>query len=256
MKTLKTSTIYLALLLSVGVVSAVHADTKKGAGVTDSQNLSTQSIAREVKENKSKRQITYRPPLRGAPTRRIGGSSRAPGIPSVQILVFAAEHTGLTMFSQPSLYWYLSKQINRSVEVTLTNSSSIEPVLRTVVTGPIAAGVHKLPLKERGIRLRPNVEYEWSVAIVFDPKRRSRDVVSSATIRHVELSGMAVDRINRSSDAMLPAAYADEGLWYDAMAAISQMIEVKSTDSKLKEKRAALLSQVGLSEFIPLIDRN
>ncbi len=58
--------------------------------------------------------ITFRPPHRGAPTRRVGGSSRSPGVPSVSLVVLAPETTGLTIHAQPSLYWFLSKKTDRS----------------------------------------------------------------------------------------------------------------------------------------------
>ena len=51
----------------------------------------------------------YVPPQRGAPSRRVGGSSRGAGdnLPSVMVLV--PDHVGLTTSDTPALYWYLSK---------------------------------------------------------------------------------------------------------------------------------------------------
>jgi Flp pilus assembly protein TadD len=40
--------------------------------------------------------------------------------------------------------------------------------------------------------------------------------------------------------------YAEEGVWYDAIDALSRAIEKSPNDAALREQRAALLEQVGL----------
>jgi hypothetical protein len=42
--------------------------------------------------------------------------------------------------------------------------------------------------------------------------------------------------------------YAQHGVWYDAIAALSSQIDATPEDPTLREQRAALLDQVGLSE--------
>src|SRR5690348_9250287 len=51
----------------------------------------------------------YTPPTRGAPSRRVGGSSRgtASNLPNVTVLV--PDEVALTTSDQPTLYWFLSK---------------------------------------------------------------------------------------------------------------------------------------------------
>src|SRR4029453_11147001 len=62
---------------------------------------------------------TYKPPQRGAPTRRVGGGPRRPGDQLPTIAVLAPDHPGLTIHEQPSLYWFLSEATTYPVEVTL-----------------------------------------------------------------------------------------------------------------------------------------
>ena len=40
--------------------------------------------------------------------------------------------------------------------------------------------------------------------------------------------------------------YAEAGLWYDAIMAISELIEADPTNAELRQQRAALLEQVAL----------
>jgi hypothetical protein len=46
----------------------------------------------------------------------------------------------------------------------------------------------------------------------------------------------------------MPSLYAEAGLWYDAVAALGELIDQTPTDRTLVEQRAALLRQVGLPE--------
>ena len=55
-----------------------------------------------------------------------------------------------------------------------------------------------------------------------------------------------------SDDAARASAYAQAGIWYDALDAISNAIEANPNDASLKEQRAALLKQVGLSQAAAL----
>jgi hypothetical protein len=42
--------------------------------------------------------------------------------------------------------------------------------------------------------------------------------------------------------------YSEEGYWYDALGAISGMIEASPDNMELRKQRAGLLEQVGLAE--------
>jgi hypothetical protein len=102
-------------------------------------------------------------------------------------------------------------------------------------------------LSDYAIRLKPEVEYEWTVSLIQDPAQRSSDVLAGGVIRHVEASPK-LQKITRSvSEQRLPFVYAEEGLWYDAIASVSDLIETNPNDAILRKQRAALLQQVGLS---------
>ena len=45
----------------------------------------------------------------------------------------------------------------------------------------------------------------------------------------------------------LPSLYGEAGLWYDTVAAISELIEAAPQDQALRKQRTALLSQVGVT---------
>jgi hypothetical protein len=128
--------------------------------------------------------------------------------------------------------------------VTVVDPNGVEPLLETTLPGPLAAGIHAVPLAKYGVRLAPGVEYPWFVALVADPARRARDVVSGASIRNAP----AAAEVAAAPTAQLAHAYAEAGLWYDAFDQLSVWLEAEPDAKVLHAHRAALLEQVGLDE--------
>jgi Domain of Unknown Function (DUF928) len=55
-------------------------------------------------------------------------------------------------------------------------------------------------------------------------------------------------QVKQASPAQLPALYAQAGIWYDAIDQLSSQISANQSDRQLRERRAALLEQVGLKD--------
>lgn len=197
---------------------------------------------------------TYTPPQRGAPSRRVGGSSRGLGdaMPSVQLLV--PDHVALTASEKPALYWYLSRPTSVRVEITLIDDKGETPLIEYAVAKADGPAVHRLDLARHGISLKPGVEYQWSIAVVPNPNERSNDIMAGGALMRVPMPGK-IAALKTSSKEELARALAAEGIWYDAIALYSELIDTNPGDRGLRERRAALLEQVGLKD-IAAFDRN
>jgi hypothetical protein len=103
-------------------------------------------------------------------------------------------------------------------------------------------------LSDYGVKLIPGERYNWSIALVLDPKRRSKDIIAVGSIERVERANMnpAVLTAAPTTDALY--RFAAEGLWYDAVMAISELIEAAPADLALRKQRVDLLDQVDLPE--------
>jgi hypothetical protein len=204
--------------------------------------------------------LVYKPPLgRGAPTGLVAGGSRGTntclagdfkdGNTTLTLSVLApADHVGLTAQEQPSLYWYLSAATSCRVEVTLTNEQAVEPLLDFSLSPPTNPGVQRVRLADHGARLTPGVQYQWAVALVPDPDHRSKDIVALGAIKRIEATEALHTKLAQANKGDVAAIYAEAGLWYDAVAAVSDLIATAPQDSVLRTQRAALLEQVRLSE--------
>jgi hypothetical protein len=191
----------------------------------------------------------YKPPLRGAPGGRVGGGTRGTAGRDLFVLsVLAPDHSALTVSEQPTLYWYISGDTSLPVEIAIADPNATEPLLEKTLTGPVTRGVHRINLAEHGIKLAPNVAYRWSVTVVPDANRRSRDILSSGVVERVSVPSDLAAKVTQAPKEQLPALYAEAGLWYDALAAMSALVAAAPDNPTLRQQRAALLTQAGLPE--------
>lgn len=185
-----------------------------------------------------KGKLLYKPIGRGAPAGRVDAGSRGDGDEVASLYVLAPEEVGLTTSSQPSLVWFQTAPARLPFEISLLKPNDPKAVLRVRRTDASAGGFQHLDLADHGVRLEPDTDYQWVVALVRDPQSRSRDIVASGWIRHVDKR----DALRGSS----PARFAAEGIWYDAVAELSKQIAARPRDPQLAADRRDLLMQVGL----------
>jgi hypothetical protein len=189
----------------------------------------------------------YTPPKRGAPGGRVGGGTRGPQRDVFVLSVLAPDHSGFTTSEQPSLYWFISKSTSLPVEFTVMEPQGVEPIVETRIPAPVQAGVHRIRLSDYNIRLAPGVAYRWFVAVVPDADRRSRDILAGGVVERVEMPADLEAKLAQAPKSDLPSVYGEAGLWYDTVAALSELIEAAPQDQALRQQRTALLSQVGLT---------
>jgi len=229
MKCLAAALVALLLGLQVAGIQAAGEDTSS------------------VKDVAAPLGIVYKPPLRGAPQARVGGGTRGSGSEAV-LQVLAPDHVGLTTQAQPTLYWYARTASVARFEVALIDAEAIDPLLEVETDAGMSAGVQHLNLGDHGISLQPGVSYQWSVALVADADNRSSDLVASGVIERIELDESQDNRIRGSHGMQRVQALASEGLWYDALDAVSLLIAASPEDDSLQAARNQLLAQVGLAE--------
>jgi len=190
----------------------------------------------------------YRPPLRGAPGGRVGGAARGLGREEFILSVLAPDHTGLTTRDQPALYWFISRPTSTPVEVTVVDPNATDPVLETQLKPPIAAGIHRIKLSDYNVSLKPGVAYQWYVSVVPDAGRRSKDILAGGSVERFDPPADVSSKLAKAPKAELASAYADAGIWYDAVAALLDMLESSPKDAGLLAQRNALLRQAGIPE--------
>lgn len=189
----------------------------------------------------------YKPPALGAPARTIGGGTRGARTAVILLSVLAPDHVGLTTREQPTLYWYVSEPTTQQVEFTLNDDRHPEPLVKATVPPSSDGDIRRIRLSDYKARLEPGVRYEWSIALVADANRPSRDVITIGAIERQEAPPWLAVKL-RQAPENATFLYAEAGIWYDALAAVSEAIAARPNDA-LVAQRAALLEQIGLREI-------
>lgn len=160
----------------------------------------------------------------------VRGATDAP-----HLVALAPDHVGRTGSAEPTLFFHLDRRAEAPIEITISDPAETEPLVGLTLAPPRAAGIHAVDLGRRGVKLRPGVPYQWSVALAPDAEHGAGDVVASAVIERV------VAQEAKDADALAQA-----GLFYDALAAVTGEIAAHPDDPHRRARRAALLDQVGL----------
>jgi hypothetical protein len=175
----------------------------------------------------------YQPPGIGSPKHRTSGGTRGGVAAGVELLA-PADHMGITTSAQPTLYWHLTGSAQVRVEFVLRDEKSSKPFVERTLPTPTGPGFQAVSLAELGVSLPIGVDYQWSISLVMDDERRSRDVAATAWVRRVEPSTTLAERLTQSDAAQGVFVYAENGIWYDAFRAASPA------------QRDGLLAEVGL----------
>jgi hypothetical protein len=145
------------------------------------------------------------------------------------------------------LNWFLSKPTTYPLKFTLINIGMVKPLYEGPIPAPIHAGVQSINLKEWGLTLEPDVQYRWYISAIRNPDSPSQDIVAGGVIERCEFNTCLVEmEVDLSCDQQSVLRNAARGFWYDAMACLCELIELKPSDQALRRQRAALLNQIGL----------
>jgi hypothetical protein len=196
--------------------------------------------------------IKYQPPHKGAPAAasRRGGGTRGMNKSVPVISLLAPEHVGWTLQEQPVLYWFTPTKQDRafSFEFTLIGQNAESPMVETKLSPPAQAGLQQIKLSDYKVKLSPGERYQWSVSLIVDAEERSANIVAKGAIERVEREKLQPPLATTISDAEAPIRYAEAGIWYDAIMALTDRIQSNPANNELRQQRASLLEQVGLGE--------
>lgn len=237
------------LTLGTGPGDAVRAET--GAAESKAAESRSKSGAKpptpkepELASTAPEKTSLYKLPSVGKPRRRVGGGRRGTSSGVKEHFVLVPEHVGLTISTQPSLYWYLPELPGPTVsfEFTLIDDHSIEPLVDTRLPAPTASGLQRIDLATHGASLEAGQEYQWSVSLVTDPDRNWDDIVASGWIERVPAPAGLQRGLARASAPERALVYGQASLWYDLLDAVCDQLPAEGAQDAF----AQLIAEVDL----------
>ena len=221
-------------------------------GIADEQAGIKPSVVKDSQGGPVVHTAIYQPPRKGAPAPGIrrGGGTRGPNKSVSVISLLAPEHVGWTLQEQPVLYWFTPTKQDRpfTFEFTMIGDNAETPLVEAKLPPPSQAGLQQIKLSDYKVKLSPGERYLWSISLIVDAEERSANVVAKGAIERVEREKLEQPLAVNFSEAEAASRYAEAGLWYDAIMAITNNIQSNPANAELRQQRAALLEQIGLAD--------
>ncbi len=189
--------------------------------------------------------LPYHAPQLSAQGTRVVVDEEEPGKDPLYLSVLSPDHIGLTMFEQPALFWFIAQLTSQPVDVMIMDEGNTQILLDVRMLPPIRPGIHKVDLKDYGIRLQLNTTYQWK--IVLQGLNPGESHTTNGWIMRVSPSANVANLANLPSINATPTEpLLEAGLWYDAIWALSERLHNDPTDTRALTQRASLFEQVGL----------
>lgn len=179
-----------------------------------------------------------------------GGTTRGCAGGGMPLTILASRnYVGQTISAHPTFAWFVphdsaAKQMEFMLYEWNPTGRPKEVRKKTLQS---SAGVMKLsPFLENESGLQPGKQYLWQVVIHCDLDNPSGDLVSQASLEVVGKQATTVqNKLNKAVNSADKAnIYAEEGLWYDALAEALKPVAA----SKLGEVGSTLVSDLADSE--------
>lgn len=191
------------------------------------------------------------PPGRTRRARTEGAGSRGCNQtqPTTLKLLAPNNHVALTVSAHPTFFWYVSGT-SSPIIFALVEPGVAKPIWQQQLK-PNKAGIVQVKLPSNHSGLEVGKEYRWTVSLVCNQKRPSENTYAYAWIERVATTPKLQQQLATVTDKReLAKAYAQAGIWYDAIATLYNPGATQTRGKLSTEYFARLLNQVGLPRTI------
>lgn len=212
------------------------------------------------------------PPDRGATGTRGGAASRGcdASQQTVMALVPTYEQTvgsskqdtvavtkvwGLTDAERPNLLFFIpyGDSAIASMEFVLQKqiNNKNQTIYRTTLTPTASPGIINVSLPETLAPLEPEIMYRWflKVRVKCNPQQPTQLDYVEGWIQRIRKNSTLTELLKQAKPQQRAAIYAEKGIWYDAIAILSQQRLTNPKDSVLMANWASLLNSIGLENL-------
>ncbi|MCA9470487.1 MAG: DUF928 domain-containing protein [Nitrospirales bacterium] len=208
-------------------------------------------LLKDVTSTKPLKMPVYKPPKGiGAPGGRVGGGTRGGEDPNMlRLFALVPDHLGLTIREQPSLYWYVSRSAPHRLVLTINHEELVKPVFEQTIAETVEAGIHSVNLQDLNVRLELEKEYRWFVELALDADYPARNTVAGGRIKRIAPPETLLAKLREAERQEVTSIYSEGGLWYEALASISNLIDRHPGNPVYPTWRNFLFQQVELDEI-------
>ena len=150
--------------------------------------------------------------------------------------VLLAPLHGLTLESQPTVYWILTEPLMGEFDIVFRSEG--DATHKTYLLGSREPGLQREHLADLGIELESGRRYHWWIV----HRGGKSPLVHIERTQDAELR----KRLATASPQDRAREMASRGIWYDALDELTRAIDASPGDERLQRMRESLLKQAGL----------
>ncbi|MBR8837842.1 MAG: DUF928 domain-containing protein [Stigonema ocellatum SAG 48.90 = DSM 106950] len=195
--------------------------------------------------------ITFNSPIGlGVPGRRVAGGARLPDCVSQKqqrlTAIVPKNNLGLTTAANPTLFFYIPQTTAPELELVVHDNN--KGVFKQSYKPIGKAGVIAVPLTQTSLEV--GKEYHWFFSVICNPKERSQDQVVEGGIKRIQPSPQLMTKLKNATPEEQVNLYAAQGIWYDSLATLAQLVSSRPDNAQFKADWEALLTaqEVGLGQ--------
>ncbi len=217
----------------------------------------------------AKAKVTFNPPRNQAPRSTTGGASRdsnvcgistAKNSSTVVTPLLPNTNIGLTATVRPNIFVYVPQTIAKKAFFSVQDENT-NHYYQTTIDLPEKPGVMEIKFPDSAPELKTNKNYKWSLAVICGESLEPDSPLVSGWIRRVEnnhnLRNQPTNQEN-SKNSLLESIskLASNGLWYDSLTALAQLIREQPSNQNLADSWEELLKSANLNEIAkePLVN--
>ena len=151
-----------------------------------------------------------------------------------------------TVEAHPSLYIFVPAIGVEQAQFILETEDQSQVLLETVVPLPAESGILQVTVPESVVPLEVGETYAWALMLLCNTSDFSRNALAEGLIQRVPADASLTAQINQADLRDRPAAYANAGIWYDALESLAQLRYADPTNNSLQADWVSLLNSVNL----------
>lgn len=157
---------------------------------------------------------------------------------------------GLATEPYPEFYVFVPQTTADTAQFVLFDGATNEVFYQeTYSLKEHQGGIVTLPLPNNGIQapLATDHDYYWYFSVVCDTENPDTNPIVAANVKRVAPAADLAQQVRTATPETLPALYADQGLWFDALASSAALGETTAEQTHLPSSQwSSLLESVGL----------
>lgn len=150
-------------------------------------------------------------------------------------------NTGLTLAERPTFWIYLPKTTAKQIVLSI-REGGIKDHAQVYLPTPQDSGVVGFQLPVTDPALEIGKTYQWAVVLICGARPSPNDPAIAAWVRRIA----PMQPLKKGTILEQAAWYGEQGIWYDAIAALAEVRRTKPQDKGLTDIWTQFLNSAGL----------